>query len=199
MSNDSHVNEGLPPVMGKPEIAVLGSARLGEDDRRWTLAHELGGLLARAGFVVVTGGYGGLMAAVSRGAHEQGGFVIGLPMQHWSTVTPNTWHADLRWSSDYGTRLNHILRCAAIIALPGGVGTLSELTVAWAASQTEKQAQPLVLLGECWPPLIAAMRTHLVIGDSDLDLLRFAATPQEAMREVQAGLREQKQGQGPRG
>ncbi len=199
MSNDSHVNEGLSPVMGKPEIAVLGSARLGEDDRRWTLAHELGGLLARAGFVVVTGGYSGLMAAVSRGAHEQGGFAIGLPMQHWSTVTPNTWNADLRWSRDYGTRLNHILRCAAIIALPGGVGTLSELAVAWAASQTEKQAQPLVLLGECWPPLIAAMRTHLVIGNSDLDLLRFAATPEEAVREVQAGLRDTKQGQGPRG
>ncbi len=199
MSNDSHVNEGLPPVMGKPEIAVLGSARLGEDDRRWTLAHELGGLLARAGFVVVTGGYGGLMAAVSRGAHEQGGFAIGLPMQHWSTVTPNTWNADLRWSRDYGTRLNHILRCAAIIALPGGVGTLSELAVAWAASQTEKQAQPLVLLGECWPPLLAAMRTHLVISNSDLDLLRFAATPEEAVREVQAGLRDTKQGQGPRG
>jgi uncharacterized protein (TIGR00730 family) len=199
MSNDSHVNEGLSPVMGGPEIAVLGSARLGKDDRWWALAHELGGLLAEAGFVVVTGGYGGLMAAVSRGAHERDGSVIGLPMQHWATITPNTWNADLRWSSDYGTRLNHILHCAAVIALPGGIGTLSELAVAWAASQTEKQAQPLVLLGECWPPLIAAMRTHLVIGDSDLDLLRFAATPQEAVREVQAGLREQKQGQGPRG
>jgi uncharacterized protein (TIGR00730 family) len=199
MSNDSQVDEGRPPVMGKPEIAVLGSARLNEDDRRWALAHELGELLADAGFVIVTGGYGGLMAAVSRGAHERGGFVIGLPMRHWSAITPNEWNADLRWSEDYGSRLNHILRCAAVIALPGGVGTLSELAVAWAASQTERQAQPLVLLGECWPPLISAIRAHLVIGDSDPGLLRFAATPQEAVREVQAGLRDTKQGQGPRG
>lgn len=199
MSNDADMHEGSVPMLGRPEIAVLGSARLGEDDQRWRQAHELGGLLAEAGFVIVTGGYGGLMAAVSRGAHERDGFVIGLPMQHWSTITPNTWNADLRWSGDYGTRLNHLLRCAAVIALPGGIGTLSELAVVWAASQTEKQAQPLVLLGECWPPLIAAMRTNLVIGDSDLDLLRFAATPQEAVHEVQAGLRDTKHGQGPRG
>src|SRR5579875_139182 len=199
MSSPPDIHADYLTVTGKPEIAVLGSARLMEDDHRWALAHRLGSLLAKAGFVVVTGGYGGLMAAVSRGAHENGGFVVGLPMRHWSVLTPNDWNANLRWSEDYGTRLNYILHSAAVIALPGGVGTLSELAVAWAASQTEAQAQPLVLLGEDWPPLIAAMRAHLVIDDSDLSLLRFAATAEEAVREVRAGLREQRRGEGPRG
>lgn len=85
-------------------------------------------------------------------------------------------------------RLNHLRRCAAIIALPGGVGTLSEVAVAWAASQTEAHAQPIVLLGDCWPPIVQSFREHLVLSSEDLALLRFAASPQEALRAIQAAL-----------
>ncbi len=181
------------------EIGVMGSARLTEDDERWTLAYKLGELFAGAGYVVVTGGYGGLMAAVSRGAHERGGNVIGLPMRHWSGIAPNQWNAVLRWSTDYGTRINHIIRCDAVVALPGGIGTLAELMMAWSASQTEGRSLPLVLLGDCWPPLIASIRENLVVSDPDIALLRFARNPEEAMRELQAGLQEKRVGPGPRG
>lgn len=181
------------------EIGVMGSARLTEDDERWKQAHKLGELLAEEGYVVVTGGYGGLMAAASRGAHEKGGNVIGLPMQHWEGIAPNQWNAGLRWSTDYGTRINHILRCDAVVALPGGVGTLSEMAMVWAASQTEGPAMPLVLLGECWPPVIKAIRENLVVGDGDMNLLRFAANPAAAVREIQAGLQNKRVGAGPRG
>jgi hypothetical protein len=156
-------------------------------------------LLAGKGFVIVTGGYGGLMAAVSRGAHEMGGRVIGLPMQHWTNVEPNQWNADLRWSSNYGTRLNHLLSCDGVIALPGGVGTLSEMAIVWAASQTEGRALPLVLLGDCWLPVMHAIRENLVVSDKDLSLLRFAASPEEAVREIQTGLQEKQRGPGPYG
>jgi uncharacterized protein (TIGR00730 family) len=188
------------PTGAGVEVGVIGSARLTENDDRWTLAHELGALLAGEGFVVVTGGYGGLMAAVSRGAHEMGGRVIGLPMQHWTGIQPNRWNADLRWSSNYGVRLNHLLHCDAVIALPGGVGTLSEMAITWAANQTEGRALPLVLLGACWPPVIQSIGEHLVVGDADLNLLRFAASPEEALREIRAGLQDEKRsGSGPHG
>jgi uncharacterized protein (TIGR00725 family) len=72
------------------EVAVLGSARLTEEDNRWQLAYRLGELLATVGFATITGGYGGLMEAVSRGAHMAGGHVIGLPMRHWTQLAPNT-------------------------------------------------------------------------------------------------------------
>jgi uncharacterized protein (TIGR00730 family) len=184
----------------RPEIGVLGSARLGEDDERWEQARRLGELLANAGFAIVTGGYGGLMAAVSRGAHERGGSVIGLPMGHWGGVKPNRWNSELRWSTDYGTRINHLLHCQAIIALPGGVGTLSEMAMAWAAGQTEGRSLPLILLGACWPPLLQAIRAHLVVNDRDLDLLRLAASPEEALQKLQAGLQEKTwRGAGPHG
>jgi uncharacterized protein (TIGR00730 family) len=184
----------------RAEIAVLGSARLTENDDWWAHAHQLGMLLAGEGFVIVTGGYGGLMAAVSRGAHEMGGRVVGLPMQHWTAIEPNPWNVDLRWSGNYGSRINHMLRCDAVIALPGGVGTLSEMAMVWAASQTEKRALPLVLLGACWPPVIESVREHLVVSAIDLNLLRFAVTPGEAVQQVRLGLQDKKWlGQGPHG
>ncbi len=197
MSDNTLANQNkLPTAL---EIGVMGSARLSEEDERWMQAYKLGELLAGEGYVVVTGGYGGLMAAVSRGAHEKGGSVIGLPMQHWQGIAPNRWNAALRWSTDYGTRINHLLRCEAVIALPGGVGTLSEMAVAWSASQTEGRALPLVLLGDCWPPVVAAIRENLVVSDIDLNLLRFAASPEEALREIQAGLQDKRIGPGPHG
>jgi uncharacterized protein (TIGR00730 family) len=191
---------GQPPMKAELEVAVLGSARLTEDDDRWTQAHTLGMVLAGEGFVVVTGGYGGLMTAVSRGVREMGGHVIGLPMRHWSTIEPNRWNVDLRWSTDYGTRINHILHCDAVIALPGGVGTLSEMAIVWAASQTEEPVLPLILFGDCWSPLIKSVAEQLIVSDKDLKLLRFAASPEEAVQAIRAGLQNNKRaGSGPQG
>jgi uncharacterized protein (TIGR00730 family) len=199
--NDYKPTQGKKSLaIARIEIGVLGSARLTESDSRWVQALMLGGLLADAGFAIVTGGYGGLMAAVSQGAHERGGHVIGLSMQHWRGIEPNRWNADLRWSDNYGTRLNHLLRCDAIIALPGGVGTLSEMTVAWASSQTEGRSLPIVLLGDCWPPLAQSFREHLVISDEDLGLLLFTASPEEAVQAIQAELQRPGRAKpGPRG
>jgi len=164
------------------EIAVLGSARIEPPDPRWEMAHRMGRLLAEHGFAVVTGGYGGLMSAVSQGVHESGGRVIGLPMRHWDKLEPNRWNAELRWSDGYGTRLDHLLRCAGVVALPGGVGTLSEMAVIWAAAQTEPNPPSIVLLGDGWPPLIAAIAANLVVGPDDLELLQIVATPEEAIQ-----------------
>ncbi len=199
MSDDMQVNENKQPVEIGLEIAVLGSARLTENDEWWAQAYKLGALLAKEGYVIVTGGYGGLMTAASRGAHEAGGRAIGLPMQHWTGIAPNPWNADLRWSSNYGTRLNYILHCDAVIALPGGVGTLSEMAIAWSANQTERRALPLVLLGDCWLQVIKAVRENLVVSDVDFNLLRFAASPEEAVRELQTGLQDKPIGPGPHG
>src|SRR5215467_1361840 len=149
MSNNVQVSDGKLSSGAGYEVGVLGSARLTENDAWWGHARKLGMLLAGEGFVVVTGGYGGLMAAVSRGAHEKGGRVVGLPMRHWKGIKPNSWNASLRWSDNYGTRINHILHCDAVIALPGGIGTLSEMAMVWAASQTEEPALPLILFGDC--------------------------------------------------
>jgi uncharacterized protein (TIGR00725 family) len=180
------------------EVGVLGSARIEPPDRRWDEARDLGARLARGGYTVVTGGYGGLMAAVSRGAHENGGKVIGLPMRHWDRLQPNAWNAELRWADGYGNRLEHLLRCRAVIALPGGVGTLSELSVVWAAAQTEANPPAILALGDAWPPMIEAIAKNLVVGAADLSLVRLVPGPAAALDALmESG--ERPAGRGPRG
>lgn len=171
------------------QVAVLGSARLDEDAPSWPAALELGRLLAEGGATVVTGGYAGLMAAVSRGAHEAGADVVGLTMSAWRELQPNDWVTEARASDHYGARLQALLEMDAVVALDGGVGTLSELAVVWAAAQTEPEAPAIVLLGRAWPPLIDAFRRELVIDERDLALLRVATTPVEAAEAALGGVR----------
>ncbi len=152
------------------EIAVLGSARIGPGDPRHDAAGNLGRLLAEEGWTVVTGGYGGLMAAVSRGAAAAGGRTVGLPMSPWAHLTPDASHAELRWSDDYAQRLAFLLATRVAVALPGGIGTLAEAAAVWAAAQTEPGTARLVLVGPAWRRLVAAFASDLVVDDKDLAL-----------------------------
>jgi hypothetical protein len=165
-TSSSQAETAVAPV----EVAVLGSARIGAGDPLHDEATRLGGLLAGAGWTVITGGYGGLMAAVSRGASAAGGLTVGLPMRTWEHLTPDASCAELRWSVSYAQRLAHLLAASVAVALPGGVGTLAEASAVWAAAQTEPDAAQLVLVGPAWGALMAAFAGQLIVGPQDLAL-----------------------------
>jgi uncharacterized protein (TIGR00725 family) len=162
-------------------VAVLGSARLGPEDPAWALAEAVGQGLAAAGCAVMTGGYGGLMAATAAGAGRAGGHVIGLPMRGWGDLVPDAGCAELRWAESYPERLGALLSCDAVIALDGGVGTLSELAVVWAAAQTEPGAPRVVAVGERWRALLDGLAASLVAGPGDFALVAWAADAREAV------------------
>jgi uncharacterized protein (TIGR00730 family) len=152
------------------EVGVIGSARIGSDDPRYADAERLGRALATEGWTVVTGGYGGLMGATSRGAAAAGGHTVGLPMSDWKHLAPHESNAELRWSVDYAERLRHLLTADVVVALPGGIGTLSEAAVVWAAAQTEPDATQLVLVGDAWHLVRDAIATGLVVDEQDVAL-----------------------------
>jgi hypothetical protein len=161
-------------MSGPGEVAVLGSARLGADDPAWAVASDVGAGLARAGATVVTGGYGGLMAAAAAGAVGAGGRVVGLPMSAWTHLDPDPQLTELRWAASYAERLAVLLDCRAVIAVDGGVGTLSELAVVWAAAQTEPGAPVVVAVGARWRKLLDGLAGALIVGDADMALVRWA-------------------------
>jgi uncharacterized protein (TIGR00725 family) len=165
-------------------VGVIGSARLDEEDPEWAVAEELGRMLAEAGCTVVTGGYGGLMAAVSKGAAGADGHVVGLPMRSWPHLTPNRWNRELEWADGYPARLASLLSCHAVIALDGGIGTLSELAVMWAAAQTEAAPPRLLVIGERWRRLLDSIREYLVVDSRDLCLVQIADSPVAAVNEL---------------
>ncbi len=160
-------------------VAVLGSARLGLDDPEWEVAGAVGRGLVEAGCAVMTGGYGGLMSATASGA--RGGVVIGLPMRAWTTLTPDPACTELRWSDSYPERLAALLSCDAVIALDGGVGTLSELAVVWAAAQTEADAPRVVVVGERWRAILDGLAASLVAGPADFELVAWAENAEQAV------------------
>jgi uncharacterized protein (TIGR00725 family) len=175
-----------------PLIAILGSARIGTEDPRWDDAYALGHALADQGWSVMTGGYGGLMAATVEGAASAATTVtlVGLPMTGWTSLTPHPANTELRWSADYAERLNHLLSADVVIALPGGVGTLAEATVVWSALQTEPDAARLILFGAEWRRLLDAFATQLVIGPEDLALARSTLDVAETVDAVATALRD---------
>jgi predicted Rossmann-fold nucleotide-binding protein len=120
---------------------------------------------------VLTGGYGGLMEVTSRAAAQAGGQVVGVPVRGWTQLAPNPWNTELRWIDTYPERLAHFLAADAIVVLDGGIGTLSEASIAWAALQTEPLAADLIFLGASWTPVLASLTAHLTIDDRDLALV----------------------------
>jgi uncharacterized protein (TIGR00730 family) len=171
------------------EIGVIGSARIGPDDARYADAQRLGGALAGRGWTVVTGGYGGLMGATSGGAAAVGGHTVGLPMSDWKHLTPHESNAELRWAVDYAERLRYLMAADVVVALPGGIGTLSEAAMVWAAAQTEPGAAQLVLVGDAWRSVRDAIGGGLVVDQDDLALARCVDTVDDVVDAVDAVLR----------
>src|SRR5882724_3264860 len=122
------------------------------------------------------------MEAASRGAHERGGRVIGITMNQFKSE-PNRYLTEKVPSEHFYERLQRlIIRSVGYIALRGGMGTVTEISLVWNKLQTRVlEPRPLVLLGDCWPPVVKAWQTNLAVNDNDVQLLDFAVTPEDAV------------------
>ena len=147
-------------------ITVFGGSLPQPGSPPYLEAYRLGSLLAGAGYAVQTGGYIGTMEAVSRGASEAGGHVIGVTcdeIEDWRPVAPNQWVAEEKRCQTLRKRLYVLIDdCDGAIALPGGIGTLAEVALTWAQLQIQPEDQkPLILIGSGWQETLAAFKTTL--------------------------------------
>jgi uncharacterized protein (TIGR00725 family) len=164
-------------------VTIFGGSKCGEASEEYAQARRVGQLLAEAGFTICTGGYLGVMEAASRGAHERGGRVLGIVMNQFK-AEPNRYLTDKVASAHFYERLqNLITRSVGFIAIRGGMGTVTELSLVWNKLMTRVIGpRPLVLLGDCWPPVVECWRANLVVSKADVALLNFARTPEEAVQ-----------------
>src|SRR5436309_10719809 len=163
-------------------VTICGGSRCTEADPEYAQAHRVGELLAEAGFVICTGGYLGIMEAASRGAREKGGRVLGIVMNQFK-AEPNRYLTDKVATAHFYERLqNLITRSVGFIALRGGMGTVTEISLVWNKLQTRVlEPRPIVLLGDCWPPVVQAWQANLAVTDNDVQMLNFAQTPEQAV------------------
>ncbi len=162
-------------------VTIFGGSKCAENTDEYREAKDLGARLAEAGFTICTGGYLGVMEAASRGAREKGGRVFGIVMNQFKHE-PNRYLTDKVATNHFYERLqNLITRSVGFVALRGGMGTVTEVSLVWNKLMTGVIGRrPLVLVGECWIPVVAAWKQHLAVSDTDVGFLDFAANANEA-------------------
>ena len=180
-------------TLSEPIVAVFGAHTPEPGSAAYNVAAELGALLARAGFAVSNGGYSGTMAAVSEGARSEGGKVIGVTsgrIEDLRGARINTWITHEIHYDSFHERILYLVRNnEAMIALPGGIGTLTELALAWNLMQVGELAyRPLVLMGEMWPETLAAFVQPEYVTADNQEMISFARTPKEAVEIIGQGI-----------
>ena len=142
-------------------VSVFGGSLTKPGQMDYDRGVILGRMLAEAGYTVLTGGYMGMMEAVSKGAGQGGGHVIGVTcdeIETWRPTKPNKYiHQELRFRTLRERMFHLIEECDAAIAMPGGAGTLAELVSMWDHMRTKVIPQrPLILVGEGWQKTFSA-------------------------------------------
>jgi len=175
-----------------PLVSVFGSARFGEGHPAYEAGYRLGRALAEAGFGVVTGGGPGVMEAVNRGAYEAGGVSVGMNIElpHEQKPNPYQTHAlSLRYF--FVRKVLFVRYAVGFVFLPGGFGTLDELSEVLVLLQTEKVHRfPVFLLDRgYWEGLVrwlAFLRDQKAVGPEDLQLFRLTDEPEEVVQALKA-------------
>jgi uncharacterized protein (TIGR00730 family) len=141
-------------------VTVFGSSRPREGEAEYEEARVLGRALAKHGFAVCSGGYGGVMEAVSRGAKEAGGKTYGVTTEFFTAAKLNSWiDTEVRMKT-WEERLFELIRLAdGFVACKGGTGTLVELAVVWEMlNKSVMNGKPFAVLGDFWQPVLNRVR-----------------------------------------
>jgi len=172
-------------------VSMFGSARIQPGDPVYKKAETLAGLLAEAGFAIITGGGGGVMEAANKGAAAAGGTSIGMNISLPFEQKPND-YANILVEFNYFfiRKVMFVKYAQAYIVLPGGFGTLDEMFEAVTLIQTQRiKPFPVILVGsDYWSGLKRWAETHLRdtgrISPGDLDILQIIDDPEEIVAAV---------------
>jgi uncharacterized protein (TIGR00725 family) len=179
-------------------ITVFGSSRPEEGASDYEEARALGEALAARGFAVCTGGYGGVMEAVSRGAKERGGKTYGVTAEFF-TRNANAWvDVEVR-KKTWAERLFALIEMGdGFVVCKGGTGTLVELAVVWEMlNKSVMRDKPVAVLGDFWQPILERVREVEqgpgagVWGEANGQLVHSAANAEEAAEYLAEKLKDQ--------
>jgi uncharacterized protein (TIGR00730 family) len=173
-------------------ISVFGGSNLKQNKPVYQQAMQLGKMLAEKGHTVLSGGYVGIMEAVSRGAAEAGGHVIGVTcdeIEKWRPLHANRWVQEEWHVSTLSERLWRLIEnCDLAIAMPGGVGTMAEISMLWNHIIIRAiPPKPIIIVGENWHEVFEVFFRNLgnYTPVHDRNYLVFVNTIQEAITKIE--------------
>lgn len=167
-------------------VTVFGSSRPEPTDPEYLLALELGKALARTGFTVCNGGFGGTMEASARGAREAGGHTIGVITTAFGKRSANRWIEEVIEQESLIDRMMKLIDLGdAYVVLKGGTGTLLELSAVWELmNKGLMREKPICVLGGFWNGVVGTLKEELA-WEGRGDCTRYvvsAATPEECVQ-----------------
>jgi len=175
----------------EPAVSIYGSARITPGDELYAQTREIARRLGEMGFSIITGGGPGVMEAANRGALEAGvrsvGLNIQLPQEQLSNVYTTK---SITFNHFFVRKIMLVKYASAFIMMPGGLGTLDEVTEVLTLMQTHKiKPFPVVLFdGKYWKGFLDWLRSSVLsrgfISEADFDLLRVYDHPDEAIEAV---------------
>ena len=185
--------EGFDKLQGiEPAVSIYGSARLKPEDALYAQTEEIARRLGELGFNIITGGGPGTMEAANKGASQMGvksvGLNIELPVEQecnpYATRTITFKHFFVR-------KVMLVKYAIAFVIMPGGLGTMDELTEVLTLMQTQKiRPFPIILYDSAfWKGFLDWLRGTVLsrgfISEVDFDLLRICDDPQSVVEAVQ--------------
>lgn len=172
----------------RPSVSIFGSARKGPDHPYYKLTEEIARALSDAGFSVVSGGGPGIMEAANKGAHAGKSPSVGLNIQLPHEQSGNPYQdIALSFRHFFSRKVMFVKYAAAYVVLPGGFGTLDELSEILTLVQTRKTRRiPIILVhAPFWEGLIEWFQQTLVdegvISAADLDLFQVLDDPKHVV------------------
>ena len=172
----------------RPAVSIFGSARTPPDHAYYMLTEEIARKLSDSGFSVISGGGPGIMEAANKGAYFGKSPSIGLNIQLPHEQSGNAYQdISQTFKHFFARKVMFVKFAAAYVVMPGGFGTLDELSEALTLIQTKKIPRiPVILVGsQFWSGLIEWFKSTLteegMIAAEDIDLMQIIDTPQEVV------------------
>ena len=180
---------GLQIIRSFPQgVTIFGSARLPQDNKYCKMAYELGGLLAKNGHAVVTGGGPGIMEAASHGAYEIGGRTIGLNITLKHEQFPNPYLTDcITFEYFFARKVSLAMASKVFVFFPGGFGTMDEISEILCLMQESKMPKmPVFLIGKSYwkafDRIIKQMITMGLINAKDTGIFKITDDVKEVVK-----------------
>ena len=170
-------------------VTIFGSSKPLPGEEEYEAAYKLGQLLGEAVYVVCTGGYQGIMDAVSKGASEFKAEVIGVTVDLFSAL-PSKYLTNQIHCNSLFERIEKLIELGdAYIILRGGTGTLVELSISWELMNKNLIAhKPIACHGEMWQNITKPMEERIAFEGRKTGLVKCFDTIEECFKFINSRL-----------
>jgi len=175
----------------RPAVSIFGSARTPPDDPYYIKTVDIARRLSDEGFAVISGGGPGIMEAANKGAFEGKSPAVGLNIELPREQKPNLWQdISLSFRHFFARKVAFVKYADAYVVMPGGFGTLDEMTEVLTLIQTGKSRRiPVILVGtHFWRGLLDWIRGQMVptgmFAAADLDIVQMIDEPDNVVEAI---------------